>query len=308
MKIMDYYNSLPLLLMMISVLCNTSTCDLAQTIPLSGVEKNIVSIENSAGICISSDKIIFSLPRTAKHFTSCSSSRRKFVIRINERGRNLRQWSSVLNENISIDTTLYSMTLQPYDLAATLVRNKPVRITTRCFSKFNVYGNSPIPSKKQRFVPTSGSYPQGFLLGSTNVGLKPPSKSQPDLILVASEKPSYGAAVFTKNEFPAASVTVSKDVVERSKGLGGIQGIIANSGCANTLTGTKGREDAVRMSREAGRLISGRIGLGGGSSAMVMVRVFGIHTVSLITNVNLKTYFERICSPCTLLGLLLPPK
>lgn len=164
---------------------------------------------------------------------------------------------------------LYNMPLRPYDLAATLVRNKPVQVPIRCFSKFDAYGNSPIPSNKQRFVPTSGTYPRGFLLRSTNIGLKPPGKSQPDLILVASEKPSCGAAVFTKNEFPAASITVSKDIVERSKGWG-IRGIIANSGCANTLTGIKGREDAVRMSREAGRLIDGEMGGEGESSVMVM--------------------------------------
>ena len=195
------------------------------------------------------------------------------------------------------------MPLRPYDLAATLVRNNPVQVRTRYFSKFDVFGNSPIPSHKQRFVPTSGTYPQGFLLRSTNIGLKPLSQSQPDLILVASEKPSCGAAVFTKNEFPAASVTVSKDVVERSKGRG-VRGIIANSGCANTSTGLKGREDALRMCREAGRLISAEMGGEGEPSVMVMVRFLESILSHLIPIVDCKACIERICSPDVLQGSL----
>ena len=103
------------------------------------------------------------------------------------------------------------MVLRPSNSARSLVRAKPVRIHVRCFStKFDIYGNSPIPANKQRFVPSTGTYPKGFRVGSINAGMKPASKSQPDLILVASETPSCGAAVFTKNGFPAASVTVRR--------------------------------------------------------------------------------------------------
>ncbi|KUJ09396.1 Arginine biosynthesis bifunctional protein ArgJ beta chain [Mollisia scopiformis] len=108
----------------------------------------------------------------------------------------------------------------------------------------------------QEFVPTSGTYPKGFQVGSINVGIKPASKSQPDLVLVASEKPSNGAAVFTKNEFPNASITVSKEIVRRTKGWG-VRGVIANSWCGNTITGKQGLEDSLIMSKEAGRYISG---------------------------------------------------
>jgi glutamate N-acetyltransferase / amino-acid N-acetyltransferase len=131
------------------------------------------------------------------------------------------------------------MALRPTGFATTLVRNKPVRIQIRRFSEFDVYGNSPIPANKQRFVPTSGTYPEELLAGSANIGIKPASKSQPDLILLASEKPSCGAAVFTKNEFPAASITVTKDVLRKTKARG-LRGVIANSWCANTLTGKAG--------------------------------------------------------------------
>jgi glutamate N-acetyltransferase / amino-acid N-acetyltransferase len=161
------------------------------------------------------------------------------------------------------------MALRLFGIAPTLIRNKPVRISIRCFSKFDVFGNSPIPANKQRFVPTSGTYPKGFLIGSINVGIKPASKSQPDLILVASEKPSCGAAVFTKNEFPAASITVTRDLVQKTKGHG-LRAIIANSWCANTLTGKAGLEDAVAMSKEADKFVSGEPDAERDSSVMVM--------------------------------------
>ncbi len=159
------------------------------------------------------------------------------------------------------------MTLRPF--ATTFVRYKPLQIQIRSFSKFDMYGNSPVPATKQKFVPTFGTYPKGFLIGSINIGIKPASKSQPDLILVASEKPSCGAAVFTRNEFPAASITVTRDLVRKTKGHG-LRGVIANSWCANTLTGNAGLEDAVAMSREADKYVSGDTGAERESSVMVM--------------------------------------
>jgi glutamate N-acetyltransferase / amino-acid N-acetyltransferase len=158
-----------------------------------------------------------------------------------------------------------------YGLATTILRKKPVHIQVqvRCFSKFDLYSNSPVPANKQQFVPTSGTYPKGFLVGSINVGIKPISKTQLDLVLVSSEEPSSGAAVFTKNEFPAASITVSRDLVRKTKGHG-LRGVIANSWCANLFTGKAGLEDAAAMSKEAGKYVSGETGPEGESSVMVM--------------------------------------
>ena len=163
------------------------------------------------------------------------------------------------------------MPFRLYGLTSAFVRKKPTHIQIYCrsFSKSNVFDNWSIPAKKQRFVPTSGTYPEGFLVGSANVGIKPSSMSQPDLVLIASERPSCGAAVFTKNEFPAASITVSKDLVLKSKGHG-LRGIIANSWCANLLTGKAGLEDAVTMSNEADKYVSGERGVDQESSVMVM--------------------------------------
>ncbi len=56
-----------------------------------------------------------------------------------------------------------------------------------------------IPSAKQKYVPTSGTYPKGFLVSGTYVGVKPSNTRFPDLAFIASEEPCSAAAVFTKN-------------------------------------------------------------------------------------------------------------
>lgn len=97
---------------------------------------------------------------------------------------------------------------------------KPAQVQIRYLSKFDVYSKSRIPAKKERFIPKSGTYPKGFQAGSIDVGIEPTNKSQPELVLITSEKPSCGAAVFTKNEFPTTSTTISKDLLRKTKGHG----------------------------------------------------------------------------------------
>lgn len=112
------------------------------------------------------------------------------------------------------------------------------RFSTK-FDKFEPYGGQAIPANKQRLIPTSGRYPKGFTVGSTRAGIKPAGNLRPDLVIVASYTPASGAAVFTRNEFCAASVTVSRELMRRTNGAG-LRGVIVNSGCANTLTGQVG--------------------------------------------------------------------
>lgn len=105
-----------------------------------------------------------------------------------------------------------------------------------------------IPEAKLKYVPTSGTYPKGFLVSATHVGVKPSNTRFPDLALITSETPCSAAAMFTKNKFQAAPVTVSKRVLAKGNGEG-IRSIIINSGCANAVTGQGGLEDAARMAR-----------------------------------------------------------
>lgn len=107
-----------------------------------------------------------------------------------------------------------------------------------------------IPASKIKYIPTSGTYPKGFKVSGTHVGVKPANKSHPDLALIASDRPSFGAAVFTTNKFQAAPVQVSRAVLE-TRGGAGVRSIIINSGCANAVTGAGGLEDARAMATAA---------------------------------------------------------
>jgi glutamate N-acetyltransferase/amino-acid N-acetyltransferase len=109
---------------------------------------------------------------------------------------------------------------------------------------------------RQRLIPTSGTYPQGFSAGGLLVGIKPSNTTRPDLALLASDRPCAAAAVFTKNKFQAAPVTFSRDLLAR-KGNNGIRGVLINAGCANAVTGRGGREDAEKMAAGADRVLGG---------------------------------------------------
>lgn len=78
---------------------------------------------------------------------------------------------------------------------------------------------SSIPESKQKYVPTSGTYPKGFKVSGTHVGVKASNTKFPDLAFIASEKPCSGAAVFTTNKFQAAPVKISRAMLDARKGL-----------------------------------------------------------------------------------------
>ncbi|KAL7934002.1 arginine biosynthesis protein ArgJ [Trichoderma chlorosporum] len=105
-----------------------------------------------------------------------------------------------------------------------------------------------IPPAKLKYVPTSGTYPKGFLASGVFVGVKPGNTSKPDLALVTSDRPAAAAAVFTKNKFQAAPVTFSRRILQ-SKANAGLRSVIVNSGNANAVTGVGGLEDAASMAR-----------------------------------------------------------
>jgi glutamate N-acetyltransferase/amino-acid N-acetyltransferase len=111
-----------------------------------------------------------------------------------------------------------------------------------------------IPAAKQKYVPTSGTYPKGFLVGSAHAGVKASNTKYDDLALVTSEEPCSASAVFTQNVFKAAPVTVSNDFLAKRK-CAGFRGVVVNSGCANAVTGTGGMEDAVAMASATDKML-----------------------------------------------------
>lgn len=106
-----------------------------------------------------------------------------------------------------------------------------------------------IPPSKKKYIPSSGTYPKGFLVSGTHVGVKASNTKFPDLALISSEVPCSAAAVFTTNKFQAAPVQVSRETLRKRHGQG-IRSVVINSGCANAVTGRAGLEDAANMGKK----------------------------------------------------------
>ncbi|KAK2628513.1 hypothetical protein QTJ16_001616 [Diplocarpon rosae] len=153
-------------------------------------------------------------------------------------------------------------------------RISPLSISTSGSRYYSAPINDAIPAAKQKYVPSSGTYPKGFLISGIHVGVKPTNKSTPDLAFLASEIPCAAAAVFTKNKFQAAPVTVSRNMLKR-RSNNGVRSIIVNSGCANAVTGKGGIEDAERMGAEADKCFSQPADRKGGSSIVMSTGVIG---------------------------------
>lgn len=126
----------------------------------------------------------------------------------------------------------------------------------RCYAAAAEAANSPlypdasIPQAKRKYVPSSGTYPRGFLAGTSHAGVKASNTSKDDIALVVSDRPSAAGAVFTNNFFKAAPVQVSSQALQERKNAG-FRGVVVNSGCANAVTGRKGLEQANAMAKKA---------------------------------------------------------
>jgi glutamate N-acetyltransferase/amino-acid N-acetyltransferase len=111
------------------------------------------------------------------------------------------------------------------------------------------------------------AFPRGFRCTSTNCGLKPDAK---DLALFVSEKDAAAAAVFTRNHFPGAPVTLGRETIK----AGRLRAIVANSKCSNVATGARGLENARRMATAAAKEI-------GSTADRVLVSSTGVIGVQL---------------------------
>ncbi|MEP0203459.1 MAG: bifunctional glutamate N-acetyltransferase/amino-acid acetyltransferase ArgJ [Halioglobus sp.] len=92
----------------------------------------------------------------------------------------------------------------------------------------------------------SGDLPElhrvaGLRLGTVSAGIKTPGRK--DLVLIEVAKGSHCAAVFTRNAFCAAPVTIARENLEKSNSQP--QYLLINTGNANAGTGEPGLQDAV---------------------------------------------------------------
>ena len=125
-------------------------------------------------------------------------------------------------------------------------------------------------SKAERFVPKSGVYPKGFVVGGAHCGVKK-NGTLLDLALLHNTHSSdaVAAAVFTQNKFKAAPVQVSAQVLKETNF---INSIVVNSGNANAVTGTQGMQDARAMVDTANNVFANK---NGASSLVMLTGVIG---------------------------------
>ncbi|HLF16827.1 MAG TPA: bifunctional glutamate N-acetyltransferase/amino-acid acetyltransferase ArgJ [Candidatus Thermoplasmatota archaeon] len=103
------------------------------------------------------------------------------------------------------------------------------------------YAVRTIPGRHLNHVP-------GFQAQGVHAEIK---KKRRDVAVIVSDRPSKGAAVFTKNAFAAAPVLVSRQHVQN----GDIRAIVCNAGNANACTGEQGLADARAMADAAGQAL-----------------------------------------------------
>ena len=89
--------------------------------------------------------------------------------------------------------------------------------------------------------------PRGVSAGAVHCGIKP-SPAALDLAVLAADAPASAAALFTTNLVQAAPVTVSRQHIDRTRGVA--RAVVVNSGCANACTGAQGTVHAKQMATE----------------------------------------------------------
>ncbi|KAJ8104689.1 hypothetical protein ONZ43_g7731 [Nemania bipapillata] len=105
-------------------------------------------------------------------------------------------------------------------------------------------------------IPNTFTFPKGFKVSGTIVGVKPRNTTKLDLALIASQTPCSAAAVVTKTKFHAAPITFSRKLLESNSS--NIRGVIINSGNANAVTGPGGLADATAMSQAADQCLGAK--------------------------------------------------
>ena len=91
--------------------------------------------------------------------------------------------------------------------------------------------------------------PKGFKAAGVASGIKESGKR--DLALIYSEAPAKVSATFTMSKLLGAPIIISKKHLQNGRA----QAAVVNSGCANTCTGEKGLENAIRMAKISGDLL-----------------------------------------------------
>ena len=109
---------------------------------------------------------------------------------------------------------------------------------------------------------------RGFTAGSTYAGLKTYGQDKLDLGILASDKPSAVAGVFTRSKIVSSTVTLTRQRVQSGRA----QAVIVNSGCANACVGPQGMVDAMEMAS----LAADKLGMAQESVLVASTGVIGV--------------------------------
>ncbi len=107
----------------------------------------------------------------------------------------------------------------------------------------------------------------GFRAAAVACGLK--ASGQPDLALVACDRPATAAAMLTTNAFKAAPVIYDAQALSRSHNT--TQAVVINAGNTNACTGEQGLRDAGRMAA----LAESALGLPAGRALVMSTGIIG---------------------------------
>ena len=109
----------------------------------------------------------------------------------------------------------------------------------------------------------------GFAAAGVACGLK--QSGNPDVALVVASGPATAAGTFTTNRVQAAPVVLDREVLARSADC--VRAVVANSGCANAVTGERGMEDARAMAA----LAASAVGCNPSEVLVLSTGVIGVH-------------------------------
>ena len=110
----------------------------------------------------------------------------------------------------------------------------------------------------------------GFRAAGIHAGFRR-DPNRRDMALVVADEPAACAAVFTKNVFCAAPVTVSREQLD-GVSYGTARALVVNSGNANAATGAPGLEAA----RETARIVGDALGCPAGEVVIASTGVIGV--------------------------------
>lgn len=94
------------------------------------------------------------------------------------------------------------------------------------------------------------SLPNGFRYAGVSCGIKTKPNTK-DVALIVSDQPCVGAGVYTTNQVVAAPVVLSRSRTPSDS----MRAIVVNSGNANACTGTRGMDDAKKMTELAAKAL-----------------------------------------------------